>query len=249
MNPIVRLWRAIWEFFAQSTETPAILMKNIEADMREKRARIDQANNANGDLKGKLNQLADQVNALKRQAADYQATVEAAIKQNNDEIGARYAQLLSDTEDQIKENEAQYANTKATYENFVKVIAEGISGLKDDAMRFQRLKAKVALSESQMQIASQIASSIPQLEGMIGGQASQDFAKLEEYAYKGSGRLEATKAVAEKLGSDIDVKLEAKKMRGKQMLDEYKAKMAATKSAEATVPAPSAATERQKIAN
>jgi len=241
---------AIRNWFVSAANTDAINEANVADGIRKSKERATVANLNNGKLKSTIIRLQDQVKQQENKRSEYQSYIDAAISQNNNELGSKYASALADLEGELNENKQQLAELDSTYQENVKIIAESIREITRYQAEFEKVKAQVAISRSLEGLSDQMAASLTELQGMAGGQMGSSMQALREAASAGKGRISAVKDVAAALGSDINVKQAAREARGKQLFEEMKAKKLAAQSQDSQAATQAAPTteNRQKVA-
>ena len=232
----------------KATETDAINQAVVERGIRESKVKADKAHYANGQLAGQIALLKDQVKRQERQREDLESMLQAAAAANDEGNGAHYAEELATMEQDLKENQSQLESLEELYKQNTSIIAESLRQIQKFQREFEATKAKVAIGRSLESLAGMMKSSITELQGMMGGEMSQSMQQLRQSAAAGEGQMRATLDLAKEMGSGISRQQEARKMRGKNLFDEYKKKMAMVQPETAAAQATSKPAERQKIA-
>jgi phage shock protein A len=233
----------------KATETDAINEAIVERGIRDSKAKADKAHYANGQLAGQIALLKDQVKRQERQREEVQSMVQAAIAANDEANGAHYAEQLADIEGDLNENKAQLDNLEQLYQQNTQIIAQSLREIQKFQRDFETVKARVAIGKSLENLAGLMKGSITELQGMMGGEMSQSIQQLRQSAAAGEGQMRATLDLAKEMGSNIQRRQDARRMRGSLLFQEYKKKMGMVQSEAAPASStPSPAPERQKIA-
>ena len=231
----------------KASETDAINEAVVEKNIRDSKGRADKAVFANGQLNSQMILLKQQIQGQDNKTKELKSLVANAIKSNDEANGAIYAEQLGDLESDLNENKAQLQNLTDAYKQNTEIIAESIRQIQKMERDFVALKAKVKISRNMESLATMMKSSITELNGVVGGEASDAMQRMREAAASGQGQVTATMDLAKEMGSNIRMQQDARKARGKALFEEYKNKFAT----EQTVATSSAATitdEKPRIA-
>jgi len=247
---IKRIFIALGLWAEKATETDAINQAQVEAGIRESKAKAEKANYANGQLAGQISLLRDQCKRQENKLLETKSLLQASIAANDDVNGATYAEELAIQEAELTENQSQLKALQETYTQNTQIIANSIREIQKFQREFDAVKAKVAMGRSMANLAQMMQSSITELQGM-GGEMGKSMEQLRQSAAGGMGQMTATMDLAKAMGSDVARQQEARKIRGNLLLQQYKQKMGMVNAEAATTPSANAAAkpaERQKIA-
>ncbi len=247
---IKRIFIALGLWAEKATETDAINQAQVEAGIRESKAKAEKANYANGQLAGQISLLRDQCKRQENKLLETKSLLQASIAANDDVNGATYAEELATQEAELTENQSQLKALQETYTQNTQIIANSIREIQKFQREFDAVKAKVAMGRSMANLAQMMQSSITELQGM-GGEMGKSMEQLRQSAAGGMGQMTATMDLAKAMGSDVARQQEARKIRGNLLLQQYKQKMGMVNTEAATTPSANAAAkpaERQKIA-
>ena len=247
---IKRIFIALGLWAEKATETDAINEAQVEAGIRESKAKAEKANYANGQLAGQISLLRDQCKRQEMKANETRSLLQASIAASDDANGASYAEELATQEAELTENQNQLKMLQDTYAQNTQIIANSIREIQKFQREFEAVKAKVAMGRSMANLATMMQSSITELQGM-GGEMGKSMDQLRQSAAGGMGQITATMDLAKAMGSDIARQQEARKIRGSLLLQQYKQKMGMVNAEAAPTPAaatPAKPAERQKIA-
>ncbi len=247
---IKRIFIALGLWAEKATETDAINQAQVEAGIRESKAKAEKANYANGQLAGQISLLRDQCKRQENKLLETKSLLQASIAANDDVNGATYAEELATQEAELTENQSQLKALQETYTQNTQIIANSIREIQKFQREFEAVKAKVAMGRSMANLAQMMQSSITELQGM-GGEMGKSMEQLRQSAAGGMGQMTATMDLAKAMGSDVARQQEARKIRGNLLLQQYKQKMGMVNAEAATTPSANAAAkpaERQKIA-
>ena len=247
---IKRIFIALGLWAEKATETDAINQAQVEAGIRESKAKAEKANYANGQLAGQISLLRDQCKRQENKLLETKSLLQASIAANDDVNGATYAEELATQEAELTENQSQLKALQETYTQNTQIIANSIREIQKFQREFDAVKAKVAMGRSMANLAQMMQSSITELQGM-GGEMGKSMEQLRQSAAGGMGQMTATMDLAKAMGSDVARQQEARKIRGNLLLQQYKQKMGMVNAEAATTPSANAAakpSERQKIA-
>ena len=245
---IKRLLIAMNLWAEKATETDAINEAQVEAGIRAQKDKAGKANYANGQLAGQIALLKDQVRRQTQKEEDLKSLLQAAANANDEANGAQYAEELANLQSDIKDNTNQLQVLQDTYKQNTEIIANSLREIQKFQIEFERVKSQVAIGNSMKNLSTLMQSSISELQGM-GGEMSKSMDQLRQSAAGGQGQMQATMDLAKSMGSDIQRQQEARKLRGKALFDQFKAKAAGQVSTEAAAPQATPTTpERQKIA-
>ncbi len=247
---IKRIFIALGLWAEKATETDAINQAQVEAGIRESKAKAEKANYANGQLAGQISLLRDQCKRQENKLLETKSLLQASIAANDDVNGATYAEELATQEAELTENQSQLKALQETYTQNTQIIANSIREIQKFQREFDAVKAKVAMGRSMANLAQMMQSSITELQGM-GGEMGKSMEQLRQSAAGGMGQMTATMDLAKAMGSDVARQQEARKIRGNLLLQQYKQKMGMVNAEAATTPSANAAAkpaERQKIA-
>ena len=231
----------------KATETDAINEAQVEAGIRAQKDKAGKANYANGQLAGQIALLKDQVRRQTQKEDDLKSLLQAAANANDEANGAQYAEELANLQADIKDNTNQLQVLQDTYKQNTEIIANSLREIQKFQIEFERVKSQVAIGNSMKNLSTLMQSSISELQGM-GGEMSKSMDQLRQSAAGGQGQMQATMDLAKSMGSDIQRQQEARKLRGKALFDQFKAKAADQVSTETTPQATPNTPERQKIA-
>jgi hypothetical protein len=230
----------------KATETDAINEAQIEAGIRAQKEKAGKAHYANGQLAGQVALLKEQVRRETVKADEVRSLLQAAANANDEANGAQYAEELATIEQELADNQAQFKILQDTYAQNTEIIANSLREIQKFQRDFERLKTQVAMGQSMKGLAAMMQSSITELQSM-GGDLNKSMDQLRQSAAGGMGQMTATMDLAKAMGSDVQRQQEARKLRGKMLFEQFKAKSNQV-NAEATAAAPAKAPERQKIA-
>ena len=231
----------------RASETDAINEAIVENNIRRSKERADQAVTANGKLNSQMILLKQQIRGQENKVAELKLFIADAVKRNDETNGAVYAEQLGDLETDLTDNKQQLQGLDEAYKQNTEIIAESIRQIQKMERDFVALKAKVKISRNMENLASMMKSSITELSGIVGGEASNAMQRMREAAASGQGQVTATMDLARSMGSNIRMQQEARKARGRALFEQYKSQLAP----EVTVatPAPTANTdEKPRIA-
>lgn len=247
---IKRIFIALGLWAEKATETDAINQAQVEAGIRDSKAKAEKANYANGQLAGQISLLRDQCKRQENKLLETKSLLQASIAASDDVNGATYAEELATQEAELTENQSQLKALQETYTQNTQIIANSIREIQKFQREFEAVKAKVAMGRSMANLAQMMQSSITELQGM-GGEMGKSMEQLRQSAAGGMGQMTATMDLAKAMGSDVARQQEARKIRGNLLLQQYKQKMGMVNAEAATTPSANAAAkpaERQKIA-
>jgi hypothetical protein len=248
-----RIGTALGLWMEKATETDAIDMAVVERGIRDQKAKADKAHFANGQLAGQIAVLKEQVKRQQRRRDELEGLVAAAAAQNNETLGAEYAEQLADMEADLKDNQGQLDGLEGVYQQNTQIIGASLREIQKFERDFEATKARVAISRNMQGLAQMMKSSITELQGILGGEVGDSINRLKQTAAAGEGQMRATLDMAKEMGASIAVQQEARKARGKFLFDQYKQKMGMVKADAQAAPAAAAGAattppERQKIA-
>lgn len=246
---ISRFFARLNNFFIKASETDENNEAIVESSIRDSKVKADKAHYANGQLKSQIILLTEQVKMQERKKMELASMLDIAAKQGDEANGAIYAEQLADLDSDLATNNEQLKSLNEAYNTNTQIIAESIRQVQKLQSDFVALRARVKVSRNMEQLASMMKSSITELQGMVGGEASSAMQRMREAAAQGQGQVSATMDLAKEMGSNIRMQQEARKSRGKALFQEYQQKY------KASVQTPEVATtdapvnvERQKIA-
>lgn len=207
----------------KATENDTINEAVIERGIRDQKEKASKANYANGQLAGQITLLKDQIKRQEREIAETESILQAAIAANDDANGSHYAEQLASLNTDLTENKSQLQQLDDLFKQNVSIIANSIRELNKFQKDFETLKTRVAIGNNLKGLSSLMQSSITELQGM-GGELGQSMQQLRQSAAGGEGQMSATLALAKEMGSGIQRQQEAKALRGKALLEQYKLK-------------------------
>jgi len=220
----------------------------VERGIRDSKDKANKAHYANGQLQAQIILLRQQVKREESEKSEIESALKLSISQNDEENGAHYAELLGNLESEIADNKEQLKSLTETYEQNTKIIAESLREVIRFQREFEALKTKVRVGRSLESLAKLVAGSVTELEGM-GGEQNEAMQRMRTAAAQGQGQMTATMDMAKQVGSTVAIKQEARKARGKVLLEEYKRKMSKVSSEVAPAAPEEKKTEKkQKIA-
>lgn len=255
-NPISAMFRAfkrvfVWLGFAieDATQSDALDEATIQSEINKSKQKANQAQTENGRLAGNIAMLKDQISQQKREEERLRSLVQLAINENDVTNGPMYAESLANLKTDLANNEVQLQKLEAWYKNNVDIIAESLRQVMKFQQDFEQLKIRVKLSRSQQAIAEMIKASTTELQGMVGGEASEAMQRMREAAFAGEGQITATVDLAQQMGSTVKMEQQARKARGLALFNEMKAQIAAQNpnAAEAAVQPMAAKQEKTQV--
>ena len=230
------------------TETDAINEAQVEAGIRKEQANCQKCFDALAQIKANALSLKDQIKGEKNKELELTSLVQAAIQQGSEDHATEYAAELAELQESLRINEQQLTQVDSLYTQTKDMLANHIQELKRFQREFDNLKARVKISRSLEGLAEMTQSMLPQFQGAVGGEMSKSMEQLRQTAYRGQAKMETTSDLAQKVGADISMQKEARKIRGRAILDQIKAKMAEQKSQDVTTTtAAPVKEERQRI--
>ena len=255
MGLLSSIWTSInrvfirWGLLIQkASETDAINEAIVEQNIRDSKSRADKAHYANGQLKSQIILLNEQIKGQERKKQELQSLLDISAKQNDEANGAIYAEQLADLENDLVTNNEQLKSLQESYEQNTTIIAESMRQIRKMESDFIALRARVKVSRNMEALAGMMKSSITELQGMVGGEASEAMQRMREAAAQGQGQVAATVDLAKEMGASIRMQQEARKARGKALFQEYQQKYkAAVQAPETQTQNAPATAERQKI--
>lgn len=212
----------------KASETDAINEAIVERNIRDSKARADKAHYANGQLKSQIILLQEQIKGQERKKTELTSMLDISAKHGDEANGAIYAEELADLENDLTTNKEQMENLNASYKQNTEIIAESIRMVQKMERDFISLRARVKVSRNMEALAGMMKSSITELQGMVGGEASEAMQRMREAAAQGQGQVAATIDLAKEMGASIRMQQEARKARGKALFAEYQQKYKAS---------------------
>lgn len=173
--------------------------------------------------------------------------LDISAKQADEANGSIYAEQLADLDNDISTNKAQLTSLNESYEQNTQIIAESMRQIRKMEGDFVALRARVKVSRNMESLAGMMKSSISELQGMVGGEASEAMQRMREAAAQGQGQVSATIDLAKEMGASIKMQQEARKARGKALFQEYQQKYKSAVQAPETTSSTATTAERQKI--
>lgn len=231
----------------RSTESDAFNEAIVERGIRDSKEKAQSAHFANGQLAAQIALLKQQIKRETSDRMEIEAALKLAVSQNDEANGAHYAELLSNQDSEIADNQEQLKNLSETYEQNTKIIADSLR----EVIRFQRefdaMKVKVRVGRSLENLSKLIAGSVTELQG-IGNETTAAMDRMRTAAVQGQGHMTATLDLAKQVGSTVAIQQEARKAKGKALFEQYKQQMNKVEAEVAPAPEIQKQDTRQKIA-